>query len=317
MDRPLRSLRDELMHTPGAQRTVDLGCALENKSSCCDGIGFRLQARGSLTHASLCSCVQECQSCFGQNRRLINGQSKVCRTPAPSRVVNLINNACIPARYCGAKLDSFSNFSGNGREVVQRVWQWMRDFDLNKPRGMILGGPVGVGKTYLLAAIAKNFASRGISVRFVDFFQLLLELKSGYANDKNDAGLLGELIEVDILLVDELGKGRNSDWEASILDQLVMGRYNRNKILVASTNYDLKPSDRVNHLGNTSLDEKKPGSFDLDRFESLEQRVGSRIYSRLFETSDFLELNGEDFRKRSLAEKLQNLRPSPAPRRTL
>ncbi|MFY7927952.1 MAG: hypothetical protein ACOVS5_03695, partial [Oligoflexus sp.] len=94
-----------------------------------------------------------------------------------------------------------------------------------------------------------------------------------------------------------------------------MGRYNRNKIIVASTNYDLKPSDRV-QLGHGALDEKKPsGGFELDRYESLEQRVGSRIYSRLFETSDFLELTGEDFRKRSLQEKLQNLRPSVPPRR--
>jgi DNA replication protein DnaC len=99
-----------------------------------------------------------------------------------------------------------------------------------------------------------------------------------------------------------------------VLDQLVMGRYNRNKIIVASTNYDLKPSTKVNYSSN--LDERKPGSFELDRFESLEQRIGPRIYSRLFETSDFIELTGEDFRKRSLEEKMQSLRPqAPGTRR--
>ena len=308
MDRPVRSLRDELHSTAKGSTAFDLGCALDRKASCCEGIGYRLQPRGSLTHAELCHCVQECASCFGQNRRVVDGVAKTCRSPAPSRVVTLINNASLPARYSAARLDSFSNFSGNGREVVQRVSTWMREFDAEKPRGLLIGGPVGVGKTYLLAAIAKNFASRGISIRFVDFFQLLLELKAGYANDKNDAGLLGEMIDVEILLIDELGKGRNSDWEASILDQLVMGRYNRNKIIVASTNYDLKPNDRV-AFGTNHLDDKKPSSFDLDRFESLEQRVGARIYSRLFEISDFIELNGEDFRKRSLQEKMQNLRP--------
>lgn len=309
MDRPVRSLRDELHQSSKEPLAIDLGCALERKESCCEGIGFRLQARGSLTHAELCSCVQSCASCFGQNRRLVDGVAKTCRLPAPSRVVTLINNAALPARYSAARLDSFSNFTGNGREVVQKISHWMREFDPEKPRGLLLGGPVGVGKTYLLAAIAKNFASRGISIRFVDFFQLLLELKSGYAHDKNDAGLLNEMIDVDILLIDELGKGRNSDWEASVLDQLVMGRYNRNRIIVASTNYDLKPSDRVStSFGSNHLDDKKPGSFDLDRFESLEQRVGSRIYSRLFEISDFIELQGEDFRKRSLPEKLQTLR---------
>jgi len=314
MERNLRSLIEELHQPPQSATTPDMGCALDQKKPCCGGIGYRLKPLGSLTHAELCACVSTCQSCFGQNRKLVDGKSKSCRTPAPSRIVNFINSACLPARYSAARLDSFTNFTGNGNEVVNRLSQWMREFDVERPRGLVLGGPVGVGKTYLVCAIAKNFAGKGISVRFIDFFQLLLELKAGYAQDKSDASLLNELIEVDILFIDEMGKGRNSDWELSVLDQLVMGRYNRNKIIVASTNYDLKPNTKVNY--STNLDERKPGSFELDRFESLEQRIGPRIYSRLFETSDFIELTGDDFRKRSFEEKMQSLRPqSPGTRR--
>ncbi len=314
MERSSRSLKDELHQNASSSSSITMPCALEQKKACCEGVGYRLKTMGSLTHAELCSCVSECPGCYGLNRRLVEGKSKPCRTPAPSRIVNFINTACLPARYSAARLDSFTNFTGNGREVVNRLSTWMREFDPEKPRGLLLGGPVGVGKTYLLVAIAKNFAGKGISVRFIDFFQLLLELKAGYAQDKNDANLLNELIEVDILFIDELGKGRNSDWELSILDQLVMGRYNRNKIIVASTNYDLKPSSKVNF--STNLDERKPGSFELDRFESLEQRIGPRIYSRLIETSEFVELNGEDFRRRGLEDKLQGLKPPPpGPRR--
>lgn len=303
MDRPVRSLKDELHSNQRISIPTQLGCALEQKKSCCNGIGYRLRANGSLTQAILCDCVKECQSCFGQNRRMVDGGSKPCQTPAPARVASLINAACLPARYSAAMLDSFSNFSGNGRDVVQRLSQWMREFDIHSPKGLILGGSVGVGKTFLLAAIAKNFANKGISVRFVDFFQLLLELKAGYAQDKNDSRVLNEAIEVDVLFIDELGKGRNTDWELSILDQLVMGRYNRNKVIIASTNYDFKPTDRVSmNLG--SLDDKRPGAFELDRFESLETRIGSRIYSRLVETSDLMELTGDDFRKRNLQEKI-------------
>ncbi len=314
MDRPSRSLKEELHQAP-THEIPSLGCALERRSSCCDGIGYRLQPKGSLTHAELCSCVQECASCFGQNRRMVDGVAKTCRTPAPSRVVTLINNATLPARYSGARLDSFSNFTGNGRDIVQRVSHWKDDFQLDKPRGLLLSGPVGVGKTYLLAALAKSFAAKGVSVRFVDFFQLLLALKAGYAEDKNEAGLLNEMIEVDILMIDELGKGRCSDWELSVLDQLVMGRYNRNKIIVASTNYSLKPLTRVN-THNVSLDGTGSSStFDLDTSESLEKRITSRVFSRLCETSDFIELKGEDFRRLSNQEKAQQLRAPTAGRR--
>lgn len=296
MDRSVRSLKDELHSDKRIAIPTQLGCALEKPKSCCNGVGYRLRPHGSLTQAMLCSCVQNCQSCFGQNRRVVNGASQPCQTPAPSRVVSLINSACLPARYSTAMLNSFSNFSGNGKDVVKQLSQWMREFDLNNPRGLILGGPVGVGKTYLLAALAKNFAQKGISIRFVDFFQLLLELKATYAQDKNDSKVLREAIEVDILIIDELGKGRNSDWELSVLDQLVMGRYNQNKIIVASTNYSLKASDRVQLNKNVALDDKRPGSFELDRYESLEQRIGQRIFSRLMETSNLIELTGKDFR---------------------
>lgn len=314
MERPVRSLKMELHRPSSGDLPQQLGCALEKKQSCCDGIGYRLRPVGSLTQAELCSCVQNCASCFGRNRITIDGTSRACRTPAPSRIASLINAAGLPARYCSARLDSFSNFTGNGQDVRQRLSHWIRDFDPEQPRGLLLGGPVGVGKTYLLVAIAKNFASKGISVRFIDFFQLLLELKSGYAQDKNDARVLNEAIEVDVLFIDELGKGRNSDWELSILDQLVMGRYNQNKIIIASTNYDFKPSERVN-FPSGNLDDKKPGAFELDRFENLEQRIGSRIYSRLIESSDLLELTGDDFRKRGLNDKL-NAMPRP-PRRPM
>ena len=156
----------------------------------------------------------------------------------------------------------------------------MREFNPKEPPGIILGGPVGVGKTYLLAAIAKNFAARGMTVRFVDFFQLLNEIKGAYADSKSDANILKPLINVDVLFIDELGKGRSSDWEMSIIDQLVMGRYNQNKIIVASTNYGLKPAKHI-PLSQKDLSQESFGSFNLDRFESLETRIGERIYSRL------------------------------------
>lgn len=307
MERPVRSLKTELFNPNRADINQELGCALKQKQSCCDGIGYRLKANGSLTQAVVCECVMQCQSCFGLNRRMVNGVSKPCHTPAPSRVASLINAACLPARYCTAKLDSFTNFSGNGKEVTRNLSTWIREFDIDNPKGLILGGPVGVGKTYLLAAIAKNFANKGISVRFVDFFLLLQELKTGYAQDKNDSRVLNEAIAVDVLFIDELGKGRNSDWELSILDQLVMGRYNQNKVMICSTNYDFKPNERVN-MTNGSLDDKRPGAFELDRFENLEQRIGSRIYSRLVESSDLIELTGDDYRKRNLQEKIQPTR---------
>lgn len=300
----VRSLKDEL-HSNDTREIPPQPCSLAQKKTCCNGAGYRLTTKGSLTHAELCKCVMECPSCFGLNRYVENGASKVCADPAPSRVATLINCAQLPARYATAQVKAFSNFSGNGKESVAKVTQWIKEFDIEKPKGLILGGSVGLGKTYLLVSIAKYFASIGMTVRFVDFFQLLFELKEGYEKKQNDSRVLREAIEVDVLFIDELGKGRSSDWELSILDQLVMGRYNQNKVIVATTNYDLKPTDVVDvrRKSQKALDENRPGSFQL-QYEPLEERIGTRIYSRLVETSEFLIMHGDDFRKKDINKKL-------------
>ncbi|MBF0442713.1 MAG: ATP-binding protein [Oligoflexales bacterium] len=271
-------------------------CILDKKPPCCEGVGYRLNTDQVFTRAELCSCVLSCPACFGRMRKTLNGDSIQCRSPSPARIVSLINGASIPSRYATAKFDSFSNFSGNGHDIVHFMRKWLTEFSLNSSRGIVLSGGVGVGKTYLLAALAKNLAARERSVRFVDFMQLLTDLKASYANNKADDQILSPLIQVDVLIIDELGKGRSTDWEFSILDQLVMGRYNQNKIIVASTNYSLKSDTRINFVNRNLEQDEKGSDFKLNEFETLKDRVGERVFSRLVETSHFVELTGEDFR---------------------
>jgi DNA replication protein DnaC len=210
----------------------------------------------------------------------------------------MLNAAQIPTRYVNADLSLFNNFSGNGQKFLAQLRRWQERFTPVGSKGVVITGPVGVGKTYVLAALAKAFAERGFSVRFTDFFQLLGELRSGFSEGKADASQLAPLIGVDVLLIDELGKGRGKDFDKTVLDQLVDGRYKRNKTIIASTNYQLT-SRAAAHSYNIDLDRDAQvhSEFSPDSFGSLESRVGVRIFSRLREMGHFMELTGDDMRR--------------------
>lgn len=276
-------------------------CALRKACAQCKSVGYKLQVEGPIVGAALCDCVRQCAACFGSTMFSVEGQSKPCRSPSPKRIVSLFHEAGLPARYLDADINNFSNFSGNGRDVHKKVQQWLEQFSPEKGLGLILSGPVGVGKTYLLAAICKALLRKSYGVKFIDFHRLLSVIRAGYTDKKSEEEILAPLIDAEVLVIDELGKGRNNDWEQEKLDQIVMGRYNQNKVIIASTNYSLKQDTANPAFFNKRLDDDPSShrsSFNPDVFETLEARVGKRIFSRLFETSAFVDMLGEDMRKK-------------------
>lgn len=303
-----------------------LSCTLAYEKPCCKGTGIHLHTSGAFLAAEKCSCVDNCIVCAGTFLDIDkNGPTANCKTPSPQKVINFFNQSHIPARYLSASLRNFSNYTGNGQAVQKQLDAWLQKYHAQflpsssrslpnvpdlKPgsdplksnstqHGIILHGDIGVGKTYLLAALAKSLCFRGVSVKFVDFFQLISTIKAGYSEQKADTALVNPLLDADVLFIDEMGKGRNTEFELTILDQLVMGRYNQGKIIVASTNYTLEPPRTRNERMQRRFEEgsETQGGFQPDEFGSLEERVGPRIFSRLTETCYRIKLEGKDFRK--------------------
>ena len=289
----------EVEESNPTSRSRGFSCALSVSRPCCKGLGFNLGIEGSYAFATLCRCVTTCPICMGKTILVDKGFARDCRQPSPRRIVDAINTAKIPARYAQASLESFDNTTGNCPEIVEVLKKWVREFKPIGSKGIVLSGPVGVGKTFLLASLAKVLAFRTFSVKFVDFFQLLSEIRAGYAGGQSESDLLQPLIRADVLIIDELGKGRNNDFELTVLDQLVMGRYNQKKTIIASTNYSLKEKPS-NAQYNVDLDQDygRRGGFAPEAFDSLESRVGNRILSRFYEIAHFVELTGDDYRKK-------------------
>ena len=121
--------------------------------------------------------------------------------------------------------------------------------------------------------------------RYEEFFLLLSDIKDGFSKDKSAREWLGPLRDVEVLAIDEVGKGgRNLEFEQGVLDEIISVRYNAGRPTLLATNYP-----RAGATWRFGA-EGEPG-------ETLEQRVGPRVYSRLHELCDFIEVVGDDFRK--------------------
>lgn len=220
-----------------------------------------------------------------------------CFDSNPLSFVRQFNQSHIPFRYLGADWKSIFA-QPRPHAWLAATKKWLDNLQPQTDKGLIFHGDVGVGKTHLLCALGIEMLKKGYSVKFTDFFQLLTELKAAYADGRSDPEILRPLQKVDVLIIDELGKGRASEWELSIADMLISERYNAKKIILASTNYPPFEGPKIEKFTNRELDTPFASAVEPQQFGLLESRVGKRILSRLCEMTHFVELKGEDRRRR-------------------
>jgi DNA replication protein DnaC len=269
-----------------------------------------VRAEGQIAQATACLCIPDCARCndTGRVEVAVDGGLRVgrCRCRMVHDRVLLFNAARIPGRYAAADLASFSAGAqrihkewqaGTGRydrmpqmESFMAVMQWMSAFDPGREsRGLVLHGAVGRGKTHLLVATLRSLAlERGARVRFIEFSRLLGILREGFSQNRSGANVMAELVDVPVLGIDELGKGRLTDWELSVIDELISRRYNAMKTTLGTTNYAPEAPTGALHT-NLAAPEGAPK-------QTLGDRIGERAWSRLAEMADFVEVGGEDYR---------------------
>ena len=264
----------------------------------CSGDGVVMGTRGLLAHAQLCTCVPPCSRCRGtgqvtleQDGHVLVGRC-VCRR-TPDRIA-LFNRSGVPGRFHHATMHSFStgilaHGAHDKMPALMDVSTWLGDYDpAAENQGLVLHGAVGRGKTHLLIGLVRRLIfEKGVPSRFMEFSRLLGLLKESYDAGRGSSELMDELARVPVLAIDELGKGRLTDWELSVIDEIISRRYNAMRCTLATTNY--APRDPS---GAAPANLARSGGLR----QTLGDRVGERVWSRLRQMCLFVEVSGRDFR---------------------
>lgn len=282
-----------------ARPSGDKGCPT------CYGRQYLTLAQGFLARAELCSCQSACARCGGKGHLLVQQEQTFSQKVGPKtydvlapcncqllpKRLSRYNEANIPGAIAHATFDNFrpgSSLQERAREVVATFARGFRRG--GNARGFILSGPVGAGKTHLLsAAMSHLILEAGASARYVEISLLYSEIRRGFQEGKSGGEIIGPLSEIEVLAIDELGKGRGSPFELETMDELIARRYNAGRTTLFATNYSLAYERKG---PAPSKDYRTTEDFKALGRESqlLQDRVGERIYSRLCEMCEFVEM---------------------------
>ena len=221
--------------------------------------------------------------------------SRPCSCQAEQEIALRLRRARIPASFAGCTLLNFTPCPHTQRGLLM-ARHYAAEFipgmkDLALP-GLLFTGTVGVGKTHLGAGILRQLIeSKGIEGRFVTVPQLLDRLRSSYdaGARESQAEILKPILAADLVVIDELGAARPSDWVFETIELLIGSLYNNARPVIVTTNYqNLAPGGRPATAENEYARAARP--------ETLGDRIGGRMWSRLQQMCTAVDMSGPDWR---------------------
>ncbi len=227
----------------------------------CNGTGWKIVEREELSGAVRCTCV------------------------AAERAGRVLGEAGFPPLYEDTSFDGFSTF--NNRElssVFLAVRAYARDFPNPAKPGLLLMGEPGTGKTHLAVSALRAILAKGFEGLFFDYQNLLDRIRSSYdpTSQTSDREAYRIAMEKEVLLLDDLGAHRVTDWVEDTVTSIITARCNNRKPLIATTNLIDPDAGYVTYEG--------AGSGKVDHRTTLAERIGPRARSRLFEMCKVIKM---------------------------
>jgi len=260
--------------------------------------------------------LENCTLCRGTGWKLLpraNGATGKVAVPCDcgmqDRAGRVLERARIPKRYENCDFESYVTDLADGKTYTfqqaeslkhakMTAQSFVRDYPGSAQAGILLMGNSGVGKTHLAIAALMELIRRGHTGYFCEYGALLREIQHSYGSETEvtESRLLAPVLSVEVLVIDDLGCIKPSDWVRDTVGYILNTRYvegsrdmSHPRCTIITTNYLDAPEEKEAPLPN--------GKRIVTRKETLADRISERMRSRLYEMCRTVEISAPDFRR--------------------
>jgi len=224
-----------------------------------------------------------------------------CDCQLRARNQSLLGAARIPKRYEHCELASYTTDFPGAHPSLElahfKASRFAQEYDPRDGTGLLFTGTIGSGKTHLAVGVIKELTGKGVSCLFYDYRELLKEIQNSYNStvQTTELDILRPVFETEVLVLDELGAIKPTEWVGDTVSIILNARYNESRTTIITTNLpNLPPGEYRNNLPSTSKEAARQAWQD----KTLGDRIGEPMRSRLHEMCVIVELGGNtDFRK--------------------
>ncbi len=190
---------------------------------------------------------------------------------------SLLKNARIPRGYAHCEFSNFEIHTDTQRAAHRKAARLVEQFPV-VDKGLLFYGDTGVGKTHLAVALMREaIVRKNARAVFYETRELLKMVRDTYSGsaEMTELAVLRPVLEAEILVLDDLGLEKKSEWVDETLGLVINTRYSERRLTVITTNL-------------RDLDSTEPGSFAF--------HLGLRTRSRLKEMCEWLLIDAVDTR---------------------
>ena len=198
------------------------------------------------------------------------------------RVDRLKKASLMDEKFRGARFSEFQVTKYNARNL-KLCQRYVSGFDemMEKNQGLIFWGDVGTGKSYAAACIANELLSKGIPVVMTSLVKILEIVQSG---DEKESNIISRLNSARLVIFDDLGAERNTDYALEKIYNIIDSRYRAGKPLILTTNMTVKEMQDTTDI----------------RYK--------RIYDRIFEMCFPVRVSGRSWREKEAAKRFDEMK---------